>query len=105
VFPGDDTTAEGGNIMIHDFETGGHAPAAGAQPKTFWMVDDKIGNGSWGYTTGMTYRSSASITSQMDDYASRGGVLVLNVSPMADGTLPQAQQDILLAIGKHLGVQ
>ena len=91
--------------MIHDFETGGHAPAAGAEPKSFWMVDDKIGSGSWGYIDGMTYRSAASIISQIDNYRARGGVLVLNVSPMADGTLPQAQQDILIEIGKHLGVQ
>jgi alpha-L-fucosidase len=109
VFPGSDTTADGGNIMIHDFETGGHAPLAGAEPKTFWMVDDKIGGGSngnsWGYITGMTYRSASSIISQMDNYTARGGVLVLNISPMADGTIPQAQQDILTEIGKHLGVQ
>lgn len=105
VFPGDDKSADGANIMIHDFETGGHAPAAGQEPNGFWMVDDKIGNGSWGYTTGMTYRSAASIISQMDNYASRGGVLVLNISPMADGTLPKEQQDILIEIGKHLGVK
>jgi alpha-L-fucosidase len=53
----------------------------------------------------MTYRSASSIISQMDNYLSRGGVLVLNISPMADGTIPQAQQDILIQIGKHLGVQ
>ncbi|MES1179283.1 MAG: alpha-L-fucosidase [Myxococcales bacterium] len=105
VFPGSDSAANGANIMIHDFETAGHAPAAGQEPKSFWMVDDKIGNGSWGYVTGMTYRSASSIISQMDNYLSRGGVLVLNISPMADGTIPQAQQDILIQIGKHLGVQ
>jgi alpha-L-fucosidase len=105
VFPGSDTAANGANVMIHDFETAGHAPAVGQEPKAFWMVDDKIGNDSWGYITGMTYRSASSIISQMDGYTSRGGVLVLNISPMADGTIPQDQQDILITIGKHLGVQ
>jgi alpha-L-fucosidase len=105
VFPGDDGAANGANIMIHDFETGGRAPARGQEPKSFWLVDDKIGNGSWGYIDGMTYRSAASIINQIDDYSSRGGVLLLNISPMADGTIPQGQQDILNAIGKHLGAQ
>jgi alpha-L-fucosidase len=105
VFPGNDGTATGANIMIHDFEKGGNAPGKGAEPKGFWMVDDKVGNESWGYINGLTYRSASSIISQIDDYSSRGGVLLLNVSPMADGTIPQAQQDILNAIGKHLGAQ
>jgi alpha-L-fucosidase len=105
VFPGDDNASNGANIMIHDFETGGHAPAKGQEPKSFWMVDDKIGSASWGYVTGMTYRSATSIINQLEDYSSRGGVLVLNISPMADGTIPQGQQDILNAIGKHLGAQ
>jgi len=35
---------------------------------------------------------------------SKNGNLLLNVSPKADGTIPQEQQDVLLAIGKWLGV-
>jgi alpha-L-fucosidase len=101
VFPGNDSNANGANIMIHDFETGGKAPAAGSEPKSFWVVDDKIGS-IWGYTDGMTYRSAASIVSQIKDYKSRGGMLILNVSPMGDGSLPQAQIDILTAIGNSL---
>ena len=34
----------------------------------------------------------------------RGGTLLLNLSPMADGTLPQAQQDTLLGVGRWLDV-
>jgi len=33
---------------------------------------------------------------------SKSGTLLLNVSPKADGTIPQDQQDALLAIGKWL---
>ncbi len=105
VFPGSDSATDGANVMIHDFETAGHAPAKGQEPKSFWLVDDKVSGDSWGYIDGMTYRSASSIISQIDNYLARGGVLLLNISPMADGTIPQQQQDILNAIGKHLGAQ
>ena len=36
------------------------------------------------------------------DTVSKNGTLLLNVSPKADGTIPQDQQDTLLAIGKWL---
>ena len=35
---------------------------------------------------------------------SKNGNLLLNISPRADGTIPQEQQDVLLAIGKWLEV-
>ena len=35
---------------------------------------------------------------------SRNGNYLLNISPKADGTIPEAQQAVLLAIGKWLGV-
>ena len=35
---------------------------------------------------------------------SKNGNLLLNISPKADGTIPQEQQDVLLAIGKWLEV-
>ena len=36
------------------------------------------------------------------DTVSKNGTLLLNVSPKADGTIPQDQQDTLLAVGKWL---
>jgi alpha-L-fucosidase len=35
---------------------------------------------------------------------SKNGNLLLNISPRADGTIPQEQQDVLLAIGRWLDV-
>ena len=32
-----------------------------------------------------------------------GGIMMLNVSPEKDGTIPKEQIDILNAVGKHLG--
>jgi alpha-L-fucosidase len=36
------------------------------------------------------------------DLTARGGNLLINVGPMADGTVPEAQQRPLLELGKAL---
>lgn len=99
-FPGDNTTT-GGNVMLPDFESSGSAPAPGSEPKTVWFVNEKIGS-TWSYTDGMTYQSASSLIKKIKDYKSRGGMMLLNVSPKGDGTLPQEQIDILTAIGNAL---
>ncbi len=68
-----------------------------------WVVDDTIGS-TWGYTDGMTVTDASGIIAKLVDTASKGGTYMLNISPMADGTIPQAQQDTLLGIGKWLDV-
>ncbi len=68
-----------------------------------WQVDDQIGN-SWGYVTGMKYRTAGSIIGELADTVSKGGNLLINISPRADGTIPDEQQQILLAVGQWLGV-
>jgi alpha-L-fucosidase len=69
-----------------------------------WQVDDSIGN-TWGYTESprpMTIRSAASIVAELFEIASQGGNLMLNVSPMGDGSIPEVQQNELLAVGDWL---
>jgi alpha-L-fucosidase len=67
------------------------------------MVDDTIGS-TWGYTTGMKVASAAPILGRLIDTVSKGGTYLLNISPMADGTIPQAQQKTLLDIGAWLEI-
>jgi alpha-L-fucosidase len=45
-----------------------------------------------------------SVLPKLIDTVSKGGFYLLNIAPMADGTIPQAQQDTLLAIGRWLDV-
>ncbi|WP_213804459.1 alpha-L-fucosidase [Granulicella sp. dw_53] len=66
-----------------------------------WQCDDSLGS-TWGYTEGMTYRSSASIVTELVELASLGGNLLLNISPMGDGSIPEAQQSALLGVGDWL---
>ena len=46
----------------------------------------------------------SSLSVKIIENVSKNGNLLLNISPRADGTIPQEQQDVLLAIGKWLDV-
>ena len=83
---------------ILDFEG---APPDGIRNGS-WVVDRPIGNGSWGYVDGLKANSPETVIGWLVDTVSKNGTLLLNVSPKADGTIPQDQQDTLLAVGKWL---
>jgi alpha-L-fucosidase len=67
-----------------------------------WQVDDTIGNQSWGYIDGLSVRSASVIVPLLIDTVSKGGNYTLNISPRADGVIPDDQQQTLLGIGKWL---
>ena len=50
----------------------------------------------------MTYYSATAIIHSFIDRVSKNGNLLLNICPMADGTIPKEQQDIVKAIGAFL---
>jgi len=82
---------------VADFEKLARAPEW-IYPGT-WLVDDTIGSSSWGYTTGMHCRSADVILQELVEICSMGGGLLLNISPMGDGSIPEEQQAILHQIG------
>ena len=82
---------------IVDFEKSARAP--GWIYPGDWEVDDTIGANSWGYVTDMHYRSAGAILEELVDICSKGGNLLLNISPMGDGSIPAEQQAILREIG------
>ena len=83
---------------ILDFEG---APPDGIRTGS-WVVDRPIGTRSWGYVDGLKANSPETVIGWLVDTVSKNGTLLLNVSPKADGTIPQDQQDTLLAVGKWL---
>ena len=87
---------------IIDFEKIGARSPAGIRTGA-WQVDEPIGS-TWGYTSDMTVAGPATIIAKLADTVSKNGTLLLNLSPRADGTIPQAQQDTLLAIGAWLAL-
>jgi alpha-L-fucosidase len=68
----------------------------------YWMSEDAISGSTWSYVEGMKYRSSVSILHNLIDRVSKNGNFLLNISPMADGTIPQEQKTILLEVGDWL---
>ncbi|HEY1092704.1 MAG TPA: alpha-L-fucosidase [Burkholderiaceae bacterium] len=96
--PSNDDTKQVGSII--DFEKIGLRSPAGIRPAP-WMVDDAIGS-TWGYTEGMTISDGATIVKRLVDTVSKDGFYLLNLSPKADGTIPEDQQRTLREIGAWL---
>lgn len=69
-----------------------------------WQTDTSLSDKSWGYIERDTYKSPQFILDQLVDIVSKNGNLLLNISPRADGTIPQAEQDTLLEIGRWLKI-
>ncbi|GGY08448.1 alpha-L-fucosidase [Streptomyces djakartensis] len=87
-----------GKGEVFDYERGG--PADLTTP--YWLTDDSISSSSWCYTRGIGYYTVQQMLHSFIDRVSKNGNMLLNIAPMADGTIPQAQKDILLGIGDHL---
>jgi alpha-L-fucosidase len=83
---------------VFDYERGG--PAGIRNP--FWLTDDSISSSSWCYTVGIGYYSLAAMLHSLVDRVSKNGNVLLNIAPMADGTIPSGQRTILLGMGDYL---
>jgi alpha-L-fucosidase len=96
--------------MLMDYERQGRAPKK--LTDYTWQPDDPIAD-KFGYVevpdangklAGLPLKSPGGIVGNLVNNVSRNGNYLLNISPKADGTIPDAQQQVLLAIGKWLGV-
>jgi alpha-L-fucosidase len=70
-----------------------------------WLSDYAIGTGyhySWGYVEGMALRTPREIVHKLIEVVSNNGQFLLNLSPLADGTFPQDQIDIVSNVGVWL---
>lgn len=69
-----------------------------------WIDDMKISDVGWGYVEGQIYKSANEIVDGLIDRVSRGGGLLLNLSPKADGTIPEGQKLSLKHVGEWLEI-
>jgi alpha-L-fucosidase len=76
----------------------------GNKSKRVWQTDTSVGKKSWGYIKDEEYKSVNDLVDQLIDIASKNGVLLLNIGPKADGSIPEEAREILLEIGKWLDV-
>ena len=68
-----------------------------------WMTDETISKGSWCYTKDLKIKETKDVLHVLVDIVSKNGVLLLNISPMKDGTIPENQKEVLLGMGQWLG--
>ena len=69
-----------------------------------WQTDDAIGNNSWGYAQGNTFKSAQYVISNLIDIVSKNGNLLLNIGPRPDGTITDDETQVLLNTGKWLQI-
>jgi alpha-L-fucosidase len=83
--------------IMYNYERGG----ADRIRFPYWQTDDASGE-KWMYAPGMKYFSVKAEIATLVDRVSKNGNLLLCISPMADGSIPQAQKGILLGMGAWL---
>ncbi len=88
------------SVSLEDFEKG----RMNRITKEFWLTDETVSVGSWSYTEDLGLKTPDEIIHVLVDVVSKNGALMLNVSPKANGVIPQNQKDILLTIGEWLNV-
>lgn len=67
-----------------------------------WMTDETVSKGSWCYTENLEIKTATDVLHVLIDIVSKNGVLLLNVSPMANGIIPENQKKVLLDMGAWL---
>ncbi|MEL6357627.1 MAG: alpha-L-fucosidase, partial [Bacteroidota bacterium] len=85
-------------VGVKDIEQGGRREL-GELP---WMTDITLSHQSWCYVEGQTYKTADLVLRNMIDVISKNGVVLLNISPKADGSIPQEQREVLGEIGDWL---
>jgi alpha-L-fucosidase len=72
-----------------------------------WETCDALDPTSWGYnrrTPDEKYMTTNELVDYLSDIVSKGGNLLINIGPKADGTIPEVMQDRLRGIGDWLSV-
>jgi len=82
-------------VGVLDIEQGGKKDVV----ESVWMTDVTICSGGWSYTETQKVKEPSLVVRNMIDVWSKNGVVLLNVSPKSDGTIPDEQQDLLRKIG------
>jgi alpha-L-fucosidase len=85
-------------VAVEDLERG---RMAGLSERP-WMSDDAIDWNSWCDVANPSYKSAKRLIDQLVDIVSKNGCFLLDITPRADGTIPEPVRERLLAIGAWL---
>ncbi|WP_109829409.1 alpha-L-fucosidase [Reichenbachiella versicolor] len=84
------------DVGVLDIEQGGRRDVS----EQTWMTDITISMESWCYVEGQTYKPTSMVVRNLIDVVSKNGVVLLNLSPKSDGTIPEEQKSVLLEMGQ-----
>ena len=94
------------NILINnrgfdagDFATPERSVPDGDRFPTMTEACQSVGENSWGYRAEEDYFSARHLMQSIDKIMAMGGSYLLNVGPMADGTIPTRSEQLLCRIG------
>jgi alpha-L-fucosidase len=97
-----DTLIDGRLGAEGDYVSTGDNVIPAAASERAWETPATI-NHTWGYRKDdHDWKSPGEIVFKLVDIVSKGGNYLLNVGPMADGTIPQPSQDALRTVGRWL---
>ncbi len=85
-------------VGVLDIERGKMEGMAGF----LWQTDDSTAVNSWCWTSGLVVKPAAELVHELIDIVSKNGVLLLNVCPKGDGSIPGDQKALLLEMGQWL---
>jgi len=85
-------------VGVLDIERGKMAGPA----EFLWQTDDSVATNSWCWVEELKLKTSEELVHELVDIVSKNGVLLLNVAPKADGTIPEDQATLLTEIGDWL---
>lgn len=88
------------SFSVHDIEQGGRRDV---HPMP-WVTDITLSEKSWMYIKGQTYKEASLVVRNMIDVWSKNGIVLLNLSPRADGVINKEQRDVLKQVGDWLKV-
>lgn len=69
-----------------------------------WQTDTAVGKHSWCYVENQEYKTAGDLIGDLVDIVSKNGVLLLNIGPRSDGTIPEGDAALLRAIGQWLTI-
>jgi len=85
---------------VYDIERG---TMGGVFPEV-WQNDTAVSKGAWCYVDDHVYKKLPDLIAELADVVAKNGVLLLNIGPKADGTIPAPEQELLEGIGAWLSV-
>lgn len=97
-YKGDENLPAGSAVL--DLERGGMSDIY----PYVWMTDTSLGLHSWSYADDEEYRTPNQVVDMLVDIVSKNGVLLLNIGPKADGTIPDVAKQTITMTGEWLSV-